>query len=459
MKKLLSLVLSLMLALGCMGALAEDAAPQQNALANSFALPLPYTVDVDISINEALISMLMPLFAPDADSEVVNMVLPLINGLGMQGVVVEEGIQGSLTLKDMPLFSLDYLFNENEAIVASDLFPSYALSLPLDTQMMGEMSEVNVDEVMAVINPHVNALAEKFGAYLESTEEGEFTVGGAAFKHRGKVQFTVQELEKLMGEFVDGLKQDEKVIALLESLGMDVLLQEGVVPAYEAEEEESEAGEPIVLYFYLSEDQANFAVTFEIAQDEMVVNAQLTGIDQVVNLEMLMGADIFLSRDDMRQAALSGSDDAVLLNVVIAMEGMKDFSVKLDAYMGMYVGLSLAYASREDQGMDMNAGLYFLFEDQPLLSVAGSYIPGGQLTSPLTIEGKTVISMATPTNVEDYEAYQSNVASLGMEVASVGLNNIIANAAAAMPEEITALVTYLTAPAEPVDGVVIDGVN
>ena len=174
---------------------------------------------------------------------------------------------------------------------------------------------------------------------------------------------------------------------------------------------------------------------------------------------MLMGADIFLSRDDMRQAALSGSDDAVLLNVVIAMEGMKDFSIKLDAYMGMYVGLSLAYATREDQGMDMNAGVYFLFEDQPLLSVTGSYIPGGQLTSPLTIEGKTVISMATPTNAEDYEAYQSNVASLGMEVASVGLNNIIANAAAAMPEEITALVTYLTAPAEPVDGVVIDGVN
>ena len=144
--------------------------------------------------------------------------------------------------------------------------------------------------------------------------------------------------------------------------------------------------------------------------------------------------------------------------VIVPGQSENDATLGLDLYLqGMYVGLALQSA-QTDAGLAQDMALYFMTNQAPLLSLSCVTVPGGEITAELTAEGKTVLSL------EEIAADEEGTLSGGLllDVTSYGLNNLIANAAIAMPDEVTALVTALTAMTAPVEGttdVPVEGVT
>lgn len=462
MKKLFSLLVALMMMACCVGAVAEavpaeEMEPATFGSENLTGVSLPYTVDLDISLNWDMLNLLLAMMAPDADQEVVGLVLSLVDNLGMKDVVTDAGEEVSFTLNDQPIITMGYSESEQEAVVVSDLFPNYALTMPLEEGI--DRVDVDLEALMEALLPYIMEIGVKVNDYVVGVEEGEYTVEGHTFTSRTKVQMTDKEVDAMMGELLAKLQQDETVMALLsEQLGLPVDASD--VPLFPEDVEDGEDAEEAIMTIYLYANDESTYMTMEIAQDDLIVYASLGNVGGQINLQLLAGMDIFLSQEDMRQAAMSGSADAVLLNLSIAQgETTDDVAIKMDAYMGMYMGMNMQSASQEDESTAVNMDFYFLFNHQPLLTISGVSTPGGELTMPVDVEGKTAVSMAEPTTDEEYMAYQMGVYGLAMDLSSYGLNNVLAKAATAMPEEVIALITYLNTPTETTESVVIDGVN
>jgi len=104
---------------------------------------------------------------------------------------------------------------------------------------------------------------------------------------------------------------------------------------------------------------------------------------------------------------------------------------------GMYVGAKIELANGEN--MKLDAQLFYMNPEKPLLTASAVVIPGGEVTLDLSGEGKENIDLAQLMQDED-GTLKNN---LLMDVMSNGLNGLMARAAEIMPEEVSTLITLL----------------
>ena len=117
MKKILALLLSLVLSLTSVGALADEG--------------FTATLDFEWAPEE-----LLALAAADLDEEsaaAAQMILPVINQLDLQVVKENEQFQLSILAKNIPIASLTLGLQGNQIVIVSDLVPSYYLSVSMET--------------------------------------------------------------------------------------------------------------------------------------------------------------------------------------------------------------------------------------------------------------------------------------------------------------------------------------
>ena len=95
MKKILALLLALVMALGCVGAVAEETASE-----NTIALP-SFTVAFESTLNTDAVAALLPMAGIDeATLAQVQPILALLANTNGQLVFADNGVQFDLGLKD-----------------------------------------------------------------------------------------------------------------------------------------------------------------------------------------------------------------------------------------------------------------------------------------------------------------------------------------------------------------------
>lgn len=454
MKKLMALLLALVMALSCVGALAENT----DALVTS-------TTQMTFAVNDELVSALLPALAEqeltEEDQQMLSQLLAMLNNLGAKCVVAENGVQVELTLKDVPVATLVGAAGEDGLTLMSDLFPSYALTMPADA--LAQTNTLPDEAMLQSLEAHLNALMERISAYAGQPEMGEFPLENVVFNVKQPYEMTQKDVALLVLNWLKELMADEALAPLFASVasaeGLDAASLDGVIAQLESMTEEDLMPVNVATYTVVDEQGqpgADFYFTADMGDDENVLAVSCGMAQGVMYVHLAFGEAIYTSLDEMRQAAAEGGSSAITIDMAAMIDQSQDaMGFGLDFYgAGMYVGLTLQGAQTE-AGLAQEIALYFMTNQAPLLGVSCLTVPGGELTASMTTEGKTVISL------EELMADEEGTLSGGLQldVMSFGLNNLIANAAAAMPDEVTALVTALTAPAQDATEVPVEGVT
>lgn len=436
MKKVLALLMTLVLTLSCVGALAEEAT----------------TTKATLSVNGDMLAMLAGLTDAE-DQQLLNTILAVVNNLGLTAVEAEGASQLTLTLKDAPVSSTTLTFgDEGSMVMVSDLFPSHAITLSAAdlSQFMGSMpSEEEITALVSSLEAPMAAFMEGFLSHATAPVTGEYEFEGAAFNAMVTIDMTMDEMKILVLNLVKSLMENPTTASLFASMG-DINVAEIDEELKDLAEADPEDTVPLNIALYNNEAEGNVYITLNVADEDMTFSVAGGLVNGTFSLHLVAGESIYTSVEEMRQAAMVGSGDVMVFDWVIAIdEAMETLNATMDM---IFQGVSLRLA------IDLSASaikmdLYFMTTDAPILSINLMVDNGGEIV-PVTTEGKTVINFMELAN--DAEGALSSA--LLMDVMSFGLNNLIANAAAAMPDEVSALVMLLSGPSATQSTTQVEGI-
>lgn len=444
MKKMLALILALLMALSCTGALAEEATP--------------VTMQGTVHFNEEMLSSLIGMASPEmgeAEMQAMDTLMAVLNNLGFQAVIGKTNAQIVLTLKGMPVMTVVAAETEKGYAAVSDLFPNYALTVSQETideltqSALSSMPEMDAAAMEAALAAHGQALLTALKGYAGAPVAGEYTVEeGLTFNCQIPYEITATELAALILNAAKAMLKDPALAPLLTAAGE---ISEADIDAALADltgDAENQPDLNVALYANMDADGnlgEDFYLAADMGDDEFVVGIMAGVVDKTLSATLIFGDAIYASMDEMIAAAVDGSGEAFVIDLFVAPgEKETDASVSMDVYaMGQYMGYYMETLTEETVTTSY-AEIYYMDPEAPLMSIEVLSMPTGEdVTLNLTDE-TPVVTMESLLN--DTEGTASMP--LMMDVMSYGINNVLANAAAAMPDEITALITLLNTPAE-----------
>ncbi|MBQ4075817.1 MAG: hypothetical protein IJD39_11540 [Clostridia bacterium] len=446
MKKLIALLMILTLSLSCTGAMAE-AAPQQ-----------AYSAHFTLSFDEDMLYSLLEMEKTEENAADMEMILPLLRNLGGKVIASEEGGEMSLTLNGASLCTLGVYYDEEKMTMLSDLFPNYALTMP--RQQMPEISE---EELMAVITPQINSIVSGMKNRITGTENGAYEFEGVTFDTKVTIEIPASECVMAVADVMQALLTNETVIKLLTSMGEADMLNEAlkeIEDAKAAPTDDLTGG--LIIREYTQTGTQNQYFDIHLQGAEVVLALQGGLVEGKVYLQLLAGEDVFLNQEQMIKAAKQYSGDAVLIRCVATPGASQyDMDLQMDLYAGTYLGMHVKAANNRMMGYMVNVSFSLVPGGDPLMNLSALIrtLPDGQFALKGTLTPTETISLDPATVDTASEEYQTALYNLGNDIGSFGLNTLLANAAMAMPEEVSALITYLMAPPETTESYTFDGVT
>ena len=122
MKKIIALLLALVMALGCVGAFAEEASQPA------------FTMAFESKVNVEAISQLLPMLGVDESAAAaLQAILPLLAETTGQIVIADNGAQFDLGLKGQTVLTVAGEMTESGLALASDILPSYVITMAKET--------------------------------------------------------------------------------------------------------------------------------------------------------------------------------------------------------------------------------------------------------------------------------------------------------------------------------------
>ena len=439
MKKLLAMLLALVLALGCFGALAE--APALNIDLPEFSA---MTIVDEVRVDPDALAALLPMFgAGEETMPVVKTLLSIVNSMTETLIIDDTGAQFDLALKNKDVLNLTCEQTEEGFALGSDLFPNYVVVIKNETiqelvnGMTGQLEEnmANVDMEKLVENLTVY-FAEYVTVCMNSVTMGEPEVGTYEFKDvatfnvKVPIQVDVEALKGAVEKLIAQLKADETFSSLLNAA-------QGTGVAMPNVNEEITVVIPEVnCNAYMNLDEEGYSVdglTYVVTE----TTASSEGGEAVaVNVYVLVS----------EAGYVDVTVDIPSQNTQVAVQFAENegaYAINLDVNaQGMYLGATVSVAM--DEAISVSADLYFMDPEKALANETTVITMGGKRTATVSTENKTVIYMEDLMNQEDGTAIQT----LMMDVMSNGLNGLITRAAEVMPEEIAALTTLFMGSGE-----------
>lgn len=437
MKKILALVLSLILSLSSIGAVADE----------GFTAKLDFEIAFD---------QLMTLAAAEMDEETAaaaQMILPLLNKMDLQVVAADEQVQLSLAANNMPIASLALGMQENQIVIVSDLFPSYCLTLSLETveallteaaSAMPQIDAATEEAMEDALEDFGEKLALQLHNYIGQLETGNFVVDGEKFTAKIPVNITLEEMAVLIMTLVKDLAAEPALANLFAMLDVEITgLDEAIA---QMQQDAKTNPHPCDLAVYSRPDAngelgEDLAITFATSEDDMLIALSALILEEEVCGYMVVGDSSHTSFDAMYEAAMSGMEEAAVIEWSLA-EGEDDsFYMGLAVcVMGMYMSLEADGAETKD-GFVLNTAFNFPTPDTALLTSTVSLQEGGTITLPVTTAGKTAITAEELMN--DPYAAEEKLEGLLMDVQTYGLPVLLANLISAMPNEASTLLTQI----------------
>jgi len=450
MKKYIAMLLALLMACSCLGVMAEE----------EQAAPAVTTADFDFTFNESLLSAMLQMDGDEETAAMLSMVMPLLNKLGMRMVYTETEEEFSLTLNDMPLFTMGAYTDETGVTMISDLFPNYSLVMPLSAQEAAP--ELDIDALSALIAPHLLSASGKLAPYISPAETGIYEFEGVAFDSKTVIKMNMYQFRVFIADVFSAVLADEALMNLVRSMAEVTGLEDLTANLEEmktAAPEEEELEGSVILCTYASSQSSDTYITLDVQNEEAVFSLQCGMLGKQIRMTLLTGDDVFLSLDQMRSAAMLGSDEAVLMDITLKMEDADTVSEgKIDIYAGMYLGMNFANSKLAEGASAFTMNLFLGLPTLPLLTVNGQYAPGGALTLRDTIVPATAITLDPAAMEENPDQAQLMLYQLMADLEQYGLPTMLSNAIMAMPNEISALLMMAYAPAQE-EVQTFDGIN
>lgn len=228
MKKLLALMLSLMLALTGAAAFAE---------ATSSAV----TITNDFSIDREAAKALMPSLGIDDDNaEVFNAIVALLDAVGEEIVIADNGVQYDLNLNGQTALTIAGEQAGDGIVIGSTLFPNYSLTMSFDTinNMLQSLVPAVPESDNGLPGVDINALSEAVAGYVNEflgtamtalefgePETGVYETDAATFNTMTPLTVDVPAMAEALQKLMEQLESDETVGAALQAMqatGMNV---------------------------------------------------------------------------------------------------------------------------------------------------------------------------------------------------------------------------------------------
>ena len=291
MKKLLVLALALIMALGCAGAFAEEAAPA-------------YGIDtqVQLTLSHNIGPMLIGMATGNYDEQMSEAILDVLDSMYLDiacgGNVLDMALMGN----DAPLTALVGMADENGVTLVGDLFPHYALR---------------------VENAEIEALAQQLSEQLQE----QLQLPGTEGESVQLPELSEEEMQALM-EDMQGYMED--INAFLTAVQSDMQVSEDGTTAVIPLTTHQLAGLAESLLNRLSADEV-LKPYLQMAIDQ--ANAQLPE-DQQVTLEQV------LAMASQKVAELKAAENTELANVTMIKNEDGSTYVKLDVAKKVMVAVT-----------------------------------------------------------------------------------------------------------------------
>ena len=430
MKKILALLLALVMALGCVGAVAEETAGE-----NTIALP-SFTVAFESTLNTDAVAALLPMFGIDeATAAQVQPILTLLANTNGQLVFADNGVQLDLGLKGQNILTIAGEQTEGGFALASDILPSYVITLANETiESILQQFTAQTEDAMAGVD--MNALAEKLTGYFMEyaaavtgavkpgdPEMGEFTFefedGSLTFNCRMPIDVDMETIKTATLSLVEQIKNDENVASLISALeNMNIPVEitdnpEVVIPE-------------VTVYAYTNVDEEGNSTG-----EATMVTVETTAEDQTVNVTVLVnGQSVSVFVEIPEQGTV---------NVYVEpTESGLSVSVEMDA-AGIQCAEDIEVSVGEN-GLVLESETYFMDMENAITTDVVTFAMGGERTFAVQDENKTAI--AAEQLMADSEG--EIIGALMADVMSNGLGALIAKVSEVMPEEAGALMTLLS---------------
>lgn len=353
MKKLLALALALIMALGCAGAFAEEAAPA-------------YGMDtqIQLTLNRDLGSLLVSMITGKYDEEMSETILDVLDSMYLDiacgGNVLDMALMGN----DAPLTALVGVKDEDGVTLVGDLFPHYALrvenaelealvqqlSEQLQAQFQEQLPEAEDVQLPELSEEELQALMEDMQGYMEDinafltavqsdmqvSEDGTTAV----------IPLTTHQLAGLAESVLNRLSADEVLKPYLQmaidqanaqqSADQQVTLEQVLATASQKVEELKAAEDTVLATLTLmnNEDGSTYMELNAVNQVLLAVTTVSTGVD----------ATMLISKNEI-------TDGEALLNAITDGSNAEDAAVQLSIHR-----------ETDENGVDNNAfGMKLLY--------------------------------------------------------------------------------------------------
>ena len=432
MKKLIAVLVTVMMAFSCVSALAEG-----SALLDTSMIP-SITVDSNIQVNEDAVVSLLAAQGMDEDSmSMVKMLLPLFNGLGEHAVFADNGLQYDLTLNGKDILSFVAEMKDSGIALATDLLPSYVLTLQYETvaklmeQYFAQAEEaakaLDMEALMKAAENIANYAAELIPVYQAAITFGEPVKGeyadlieGVVFNTEMPLSVDVNAIIAAAKSFTEKVIADESVKAALKSI-------ESMIPGGNlnlsdlAMEDVPEEDIPEVsgLVYTITDDEGN-----QIAENTYVVVNAVGKKDNSGNCNTYVyvtanSADVLVevpAQEVSIECYVETLEEGYTMNYAITAPG---------------VDIELASAvTMNDAGIGMAAELYVNDIEQPLVTATMDVIMDGERTKTTADGAKAELALD---GLTDEEKSAEVLGAVIMDMMN-GMGTVIENIKAVEPE-------------------------
>ncbi len=415
MRKLISLILALMMALMAVPALAETVAPDGK------------TMDLRMEVNG---DALLQLMAPGADASeaaeamggFVDTIVSILNNISIRVSTNQTGMQGDLLLKDQSVAMAALQMGEKGAVIVTDVLPSYVLSLSGEKiqELLGQLTGGAADAIaldpenLEKLTEKIAPILEKFQSWIGEPEAAEYTFEGMVFPVKMPVNVTVKEILTTVAELARTLLAEKTVAATMEKIGLTAEQAEEKIKELEETPEENL---PVLTAASYANEAGDSLFDILLTKDEQMnitVQAGTVGGKTVARVNAMDSITVKMDLD-----SATG-----ILNANVTLN-MPDMVVGLDAN-----GMSA-------DGM-LNGTLVVSLNDNRLLAMDFNMVAGGEITADFGTEGKTELKLDSLTKGSDSKVMETLQAAI-----MPGIMGILAKAMNIMPEEIGAVMQML----------------
>ena len=406
MKKLLSLILALMMALACVSAVAEqDAAAPAASSAGTIALKVTL-------VPEAISALLGA--ADENTAAIAQAVVDLVNNLDIS--MTSDGVDAEMiiSLKEQPVLGMAVLKDTDKMFILSNLFPNYILKVGAGSAGSGvpSMPQISLDpeQLSALLAPVTNLIAE-MQTKIGEPEAVEANFFDTPFTVRIPINITAKEAALMGLNAVKQIVSQEGFAQLLEQIkgmGLPINLSfdaSSIDSAIENVNNTKDEDAPHLGAAVYSNESGDALTVINVAKDADTIS---------VIAGSLAGGTVYEINVPGKAYCLMHSfvDGSALMNLQFA------------AQQGMLVTITGAFTSDETGFV---GSLNVALNELDLGSIVVTGMPIGVLSGSFTTEGKTEIDVAALSD-------QSNEAAQGfMTDVQTGLITLLSNLVQAVP--------------------------